>query len=291
MAIGYFQQAGGRMAAALSYYSIFVGGPILVLTLALGSALFGEEATEEAVAQAVQRGLPPSSRSAAEVAEHMVRGSSPTASLALLAGLGSLFAFTRALTSSLNVVLRTEGKEPLRRTFLVGPLLVVAIIGLLWGAWAFELLVDVAQVSSGAGLSPAFKLLVDGLAPLLLATLCLSAILALVPRVELTWDEVFVPAAIGALLWEAARHAFGWLVASESAYAEMFGPFGGIVALLGWVYLSSVILILTGQLAWAYAMERRGRGQIACTAPRQAGLDCWVDAFEGDNAVNEDHRC
>jgi hypothetical protein len=59
------------------------------------------------------------------------------------------------------------------------------------------------------------------------------------------------------------------------------------VALLGWIYVSSVILVLTGQFAWAFAMERRGRGQLARRSPRQAGLERLTAPLEQDNAVNE----
>jgi uncharacterized BrkB/YihY/UPF0761 family membrane protein len=78
---------------------------------------------------------------------------------------------------------------------------------------------------------------------------------------------------------------------TDSDYLRVFGPLGGVVALLGWVYLSSITLTLTGQLAWAYAMERRGRGQLAYRYPRQAGLQGWMPRYDGDNAVNEDYDC
>jgi membrane protein len=286
--VGYFEQAGTRMAAALSYYSIFVGGPVLVLTLLLGSALFGEEATKEAVAGIVQRALPPGTGEVSEVAQRMVRTSVPTASLALVAGLFSLFGFTRALATCINVTLRTDGTEPFYRPFLVGPLLVAAVLGLLWGSWAFKFAVDLLQVATGYATSWLAQLLLEGLTPLILATGYFAIILAVVPRVQLTRREIFVPAGLGATLWEATRHIFGWLVGADSTYLRVFGPLGGVVALLGWVYISSAILVLTGQLTWAYAMERRGRGRIASAAPREAGLEGWIRPLHGDNAVNED---
>ena len=286
---GYVQQAGSRMAAALSYYSIFAGGPVLLLTLVLGSALLGEAATRDAVSLLLQRFLPPGAGEVAEIAERVVDTSKPATGLAAFTGLAALLAFTRALAFSLNVSLKTEGAEPFRRTFLVGPLLLVAVVGLLWGAWAFELLIDIVQLATGSATSSLARWLLGGLAPLVLATIYFAIILTVVPRVQLTRREVLVPGLFGAVLWEAARHVFGWSVAGESVYTRVFGPLGGVVALLAWVYLSSAILILTGQFAWAYAMERRGRGQLAWIAPRQAGLERHVRPFEGDNAVNEDY--
>src|SRR5438552_5926809 len=122
-AVGYVEQAGSRMAAALSYYSIFASGPVLLLTIVLGSALFGEQATKEAVSQAVQRVLPPGADAANRVAERMVRASTPAVSLALLVGLTSLLGYTRAMATSINVTLKSEGTETFKRTLLVGPLL------------------------------------------------------------------------------------------------------------------------------------------------------------------------
>jgi uncharacterized BrkB/YihY/UPF0761 family membrane protein len=115
-------------------------------------------------------------------------------------------------------------------------------------------------------------------------------ILAVIPRVQLTRREVLVPAMLAGMLWEASRHFFGWLVGAANVDLQVFGPLGGIMALLGWVYLNSVILVLTGQFAGAYAMERRGQGHLACNAPREAGLDGWTQPFEGEHAVYEDQN-
>ncbi len=289
--VAFAQQAGGRMAAALSYYSILAGGPVLLLTLLLGSALFGEDAARQAVSMLLQRFLPAGVGDLSAIAADVVQTSRPVAGLAVLTGVGAMVAFTRALAFSLNVTLNTEGIEPFRRTFLVGPVLLAAVVGLLWGAWAFELLIDVIQLATGSATSTTARWLLGGLAPLLMATLYFAVILIVVPRARLSRREVLVPALFGALLWEAARHAFGWSIAGESVYARVFGPLGGVVALLAWVYLSSAILILTGQFAWAHAMELRGRGRLAGAAPRRAGLRGWVRPFGGDNAVNEDSGC
>ena len=69
--VGFYMQAGTRLAAALSFYSILAGAPMLVLTLMLGSALFGEELTKAAVAGLATASFPrvgptrsPSTRSA-----------------------------------------------------------------------------------------------------------------------------------------------------------------------------------------------------------------------------------
>ena len=95
---------------------------------------------------------------------------------------------------------------------------------------------------------------------------------------------------IGAVLWESARNAFGWLIGTDNFYLRLFGPLGGVVALLGWIYLSSAILVFTGsspgRSRWSVAGAACWRGVL----PRQAGLEGWVEPFERDNAVNEAHE-
>ncbi len=284
---GFFSQAGTRMAAALSYYSILVAGPTLVLTLWLGSLAFGEEPTREAVAQIVSRAMPPNSGATAALADEMVRTSTATASLAALTGLGALFGFTRALATSLNVMMNAEGREPLYRTAVVAPLLLLAVFGLLWGAWALEIALDVVTYATGISEESPIGRALSAPVPFALGTVFFAIIFRVVPRVRLSYLEILLPSALGAGLWESSRQLFGWLVGSESSYMEVFGPLGGIVALLSWVYLSSAILVVTGQFAWAFAMERRGRGRLAAEQPREAGLSGRIEPLHGDTMVNE----
>jgi membrane protein len=285
--VGFVKQAGGRMAAALSFYLVVLGGPMLVLTLAVGSALFGEEPTKEAVAQFLQGLLPPSAGGGPELAQDTIRASKPTASLALLVGIAAFFGFTRALTTSLNVTLRAEGTEPATRSFLVGPIFLVAALGLIWVGWAFKLVLQTAQLGAESSSVWALDVLMLALAPFALVALLLMIILAVIPRVRLAASEIILPALLGAALWETARHLFSWLIGGDNLYLQMFGPLGGIMALFGWLYLSAAGLVLTGQFAWAYAMERRGEGHLAQEAPRAEGPDGKVEPFEPEHMVNE----
>ena len=147
MMVGFVFQAGSRMAAALSYYALFAAGPTLVLTIALGGLMLGEEATREIVAAALLHLLPPSAGTATALAETTVRTSAPATSLAIVTGLFALAGFTRALTTSLNVMLNEIGSEPIHRTVTLVPLLYLAVLGLLWGSWLLGLLGRVASDS------------------------------------------------------------------------------------------------------------------------------------------------
>jgi membrane protein len=288
--VGFVKQAGTRMAAALSYYALLAAGPMLLLTIALGSVLLGDEETRAIIAATLPRLLPPSAAIATSLAEGAVQQSHPATGLAIVTGLISVVGFTRALATSLNVMMNEVGSEPIQRTVRLVPLLYLAVLGLIWGSWFFELLARLAESSLLESVIPRPGLILGGIAPFCLAIVHFTIILAVVPRARLAPIEIVVPALAGAVLWELARNAFGWLIGSDSVYLRLFGPLGGVIALLGWIYLSSAILVLTGQFAWAFAMERRGRGLLARRAPRQAGLERYTDPFKQDNAVNEAHE-
>jgi membrane protein len=289
--IGFIVQAGTRMAAALSYYALFAAGPTLVLTIALGSLLFGEGDTRQIVALALRRVLPPSADAATAIAQQLVETSAPATTLAIVTGCFALVGFSRALATSLNAMFNEVGSEPIRRTAKIVPLLYLTIVGLLGGSWVLTLVARFARTTAPFDAVPYANLLVRTIAPLLLAWIYFMIILIIVPRAKLKRGEILVSAAVGAALWEGARHLFGWLIGTDSFYLHVFGSLGGVVALLGWIYLSSAILVFTGQFAWAYAMERRGRGDLAHESPREAGLDISTSPFAQDNAVNEAQRC
>src|SRR5687767_1429882 len=73
--VGFVKQAGTRMAAALSYYALLAAGPLLVLTIALGSLLLGDEVTRAIIAVTLPRLLPPSAGIATSLAEGAVQRS------------------------------------------------------------------------------------------------------------------------------------------------------------------------------------------------------------------------
>jgi membrane protein len=288
--VSFVMQAGTRMAAALAYYALLAAGPLLVLTIAIGGIVLGEDTTREIVALTLPRLLPASAGLPNQLVESVVQASPPATGLALVTGIFSLIGFTRALAASLNVTLNEVGGEPIQRTAKIVPLLYLAVLGLFWGSWTFELLARLAEANVDHGMVSHPGLWLGSIAPLVLAMVHVGIILTIVPRAPLTWIEIVVPAVIGGALWEAARNLFGWMVGTDSFYLQLFGPLGSVVALLGWIYLSSVILVLTGQLAWAFAMERRGRGHLARRLPRQAGLEGAAGPFDLENAVNEAQR-
>jgi membrane protein len=83
-------------------------------------------------------------------------------------------------------------------------------------------------------------------------TLLFALIFKVVPDAKIAWRDVWVGAAVTALLFSIGRILLGWYV-GRSATVSPFGAAGSLVALIVWVYYSAQILFLGAEFAQVYA--------------------------------------
>ena len=75
-------------------------------------------------------------------------------------------------------------------------------------------------------------------------------------REKPAWQWVSVGGVLGGVLWIVASLAFGWYANSGFAnYNETYGPIGGVIVLIFWLYLSSIAILIGGE--WNAEMERQ----------------------------------
>ena len=89
----------------------------------------------------------------------------------------------------------------------------------------------------------------------LLVTFTLFAIVyKFMPNAHVTvWDTI-PGAAIGSLLWEAAKYGFAWSL-NYFHYDQIYGSVGAVVAVLTWSYVSSLVLLFGAQLTGVFHRE------------------------------------
>jgi membrane protein len=86
------------------------------------------------------------------------------------------------------------------------------------------------------------------------------------PNVNIAWENVWIGAAITALLFEIGKVLIG-LYIGKSSVASSFGAAGPFVVLMLWIYYSTQIFLLGAEFTFAYT--HRGR-PIACEQERAA---------------------
>ena len=101
------------------------------------------------------------------------------------------------------------------------------------------------------------------------------------PRASIAWRDVWVGAAVTALLFEIGKSLIGLYLGTTSV-ASGFGAAGSLVVLLVWVYFSAQIFLLGAEFTWVYSHEYGSkRDQSARKSPAAA-----PNRADGAAAVN-----
>jgi membrane protein len=74
----------------------------------------------------------------------------------------------------------------------------------------------------------------------------------MMPRVDVRWKDVWLGAAITALLFTIGRFLIG-LYIGKSGIASGFGAAGSVAIIFVWVYYSAQIFLLGAEFTWVYA--------------------------------------
>ncbi len=268
------------MGAALSYYTVFSLAPVLLIVIAVAGMVFGAEAARgEIFAQL--RGL--MGADAAKTVENLLTSvSEPKEGIAatvvglvlLLIGATSVFG---ELQDALDRIWRAPARD--RSGGLLG--LVRARLlsfGMILGV-SFLLMVSLVLGAATAALgkwwSGAFgswEVLAQSVNIVLgfaVTTVGFAMIYKLMPRVQVQWHDVWLGAAVTALLFTIGRFLIG-LYIGKSGIASGFGAAASLIVIFIWVYYSAQIFLLGAEFTWIYARTFGSKRGEAGTIPTTA---------------------
>lgn len=266
--------------AAIAYFTIFSLAPLLIIVTAVAGLVFGYEAARLAIVGQFTGMI---GKETGEVLQSMIASASlkGTGAMALIIGAATLIltasgAFSQ-IQSSLNVIWKAEPKAGLSRLVrarLAGLGLVLTL--------GFLMLVSLVVSAGLAALGhwidamfPAGNALV-AVANFVISVALLSAVFAaiykLLPDTPIAWRDAAIGAVVTALLFTIGKSAIG-LYIGKSQVAAGFGPAGSLIALLVWIYYSSLIFLLGAEFTRAFAElqgSRAGQKQPSAAEPRPA---------------------
>ena len=84
--------------------------------------------------------------------------------------------------------------------------------------------------------------------PLVLLVGIFSLLYAIIPNRRLRFRQVFPGAVFASAVWALASLAFSFYVDRFANYARLYGSLGGVVILLVWLYLTSVVLLVGSEI-------------------------------------------
>ena len=262
--IGWRTHRESRIAAALAFYALFSIAPGLIIVISVASWAIGEAAARDEAFAAVKNLLGASGAdfviSIADRANREFSGSAGTliGLATVLFGASVLFAELRhALNEIWNVV--PKPGRVIRRflyTRIVAFVMVILIGAVLGFAVAAHALLSGLGELAGQWLRvppPALRALTLG-ATFILMTLVFAAMFKFLPRTEIAWGDVWVGAAVTALLSSGGNYLIG-VYLGHSSVASVYGAAGSLVLVLLWVFYSFRVFLLGAKFTEVYSRQ------------------------------------
>lgn len=253
-----------RLAAALTYFTIFALVPLLILAIAVMSGLLNDPDFQQRIVDFMAKNLSPDI--AAQIGELLKEGKidpSEGISSSLIVGLpalawGASNLFVQ-LQASLNELWNvpdeaTGGFMGQMKTRGVGLLMILGfgVVVLLFFALNAYMSGAAEQLGAAWGAGAFFARLGTLALGAALLTGVFAVIYRVLPNVRLQWHDVLVGSAITAVLFSVLQVVISWYFA-KFAPASAFGAASSIVLLLLWIYYNSMILFFGAELTYAYA--------------------------------------
>ena len=266
------------MGAALAYYTLFSLAPLLLIVIAIAGLVFGQDAARGEI-EAQLRSLM-GEGSALAVQEMLTSVRKPAEGVtATIIGVCLLLIGATTVFGELQDTLNRIWKVPARNrvggwialvrsrvlsfgmVMALGFLLVVSLVfsaalavagrwwGPLFGEW--QLLATVA----------------DSLSSFVVVAILFAFIYKTMPTVQIKWGDVWVGAAVTALLFTLGKSLIG-LYIGRSGVVSGFGAAGSLVVVMLWVYYSAQIFLIGAEFTWIYANTFGSRRLKATTIPQ-----------------------
>ena len=248
--------------AALAYYTLFSMAPLLMLVIAIVGLVLGDAAAQGQLVGKIESVIGPDAARTIEglIVNVSARRSGVLASavslITMLVGASGVFG---QLRTSLNQIweVRTTASNPVAaaaRQRLASFAIIVGIGGLLLAsllltaalAAVHDLLARHLPVLTE--LLPALNFLVS----FLLTTSLFAMIYKLLPDARMDWRDVWLGAAVTALLFTIGKTLIG-LYLGRTGVASVYGAAGSLVVILLWVYYCAQIFLVGAEFTEVYS--------------------------------------
>lgn len=266
------------LAAGLAYYTLFSIAPLLLIVIGAVGLVVGENVAQSQLMEQIRQSAGPD---AAEVVQSILQNMAERGGGVIATVIGAVTLVLGATTvlaqlqNALNVIWDVRAdpdKSGIGRVLLVRLMSfgVILLLGLLLIGYLFlTAALGAAQQVVPDAIPGSMWLwqLADVLLTLALITVLFAVIFKYLPDVRVQWRDVWLGAAVTALLFVIGRLAFG-LYIRTSGVESAYGAAGSVIVLLLFVYYSAQILLLGAEFTQVYAKRRGARIEPADHAMR-----------------------
>ncbi|RPH37369.1 YihY/virulence factor BrkB family protein [bacterium] len=258
-----------KLAAALSYYTVFSVAPLLVIAIAVAGAIFGADAAQGRIVQELKSLV---GYEGAQLIQTAIKKTNQTSggTIATVISIVTLvIAATAAfieLQDSLNIIWKVKPKpggaflKEFLRNRVVSFALVVAMGFLLLVSLLISAGLSALEDYLGSILSipPVILQVANIIISLGVVYILFAMLFKILPDVQVSWKDVRIGALVTTFLFVAGKYLIGLYLGSGTV-GSTYGAAGSLAILLVWVYYSAQILFLGAEFTYVYA-TRFGSG-------------------------------
>ncbi len=257
-----------KLSAALSYYTIFAIGPLLVIVLSLSGIFLGEAAVEGKLYGQIE-GLV--GKDAATQIQDIITNIQQTNKSTIGAIIGTVVlvigatAIFTEIQDSINFIWALKAKPKrglvkLLKNRLLSFSLIVSLGFLLIVSLLANALLDVLneQLMKFFPDTMIFIIYVFNIAIILaVITLLFAIIFKVLPDGIIKWKDAFIGAFFTSLLFFLGKTGIGYYL-GNSTLGITYGTAASVIIILTWVYYTSIILYFGAEFTKVYALEYGG---------------------------------
>jgi membrane protein len=268
------------MGAAIAYYTLFSLAPLLLIVVSLAGIVFGPEAARGEIFAQLKDLL---GEQGAAAAQGLLQSVNKPAQglLATAIGLVTLVLGAASVFAELQNALDRIWRAPLRKGSGLWSLIRTRLLsfGMVLGI-GFLLIVSLLASALIAAFGKRYANAFGGWAlvaealnaaiSFVVVTALFAMIYKILPRVRIGWRDVWIGAAVTALLFAIGKTLIG-LYLGRSGVASGFGAAGSLIVLLVWMYYSAQIFLLGAEFTHVYAHARGTRCDAVVAAEGPLG--------------------
>ncbi|RDV16463.1 YihY/virulence factor BrkB family protein [Pontibacter diazotrophicus] len=250
-------------AAIIGFYTIFSMPAVLIITIRIAGAAFGEEAVRGELVEQIGGII---GRNSAEQIQSIIENASQSESSAIGTFIGiatMIFTATTvfvALQDSINAMWEVRAKpEKGWWKLIIDRLLSLALVV----SFGFLLLVTLAvDIILGViddylreemtGVAVYFMTTANIIVSIALSICIFAAIFKVLPDAEIRWRNVWVGASVTAILFVLGKFVLN-IYFQHDPLSDTYGAAGSLVLILVWVYYASIIFLLGAEFTQVYS--------------------------------------
>jgi membrane protein len=250
---------GFFLSSAITFNLLICLIPIILSILALlGTYLYGSKEVLNHIRQYLQSVVPSTDPKLMRDVLRIIQDRR----IVGVVGIAGLLWTSTWVFSSIRTAFTTVFREESGRNIIHGKaidLFMILLAGLfLLVSMTFSSVMTYVQASHVAPfLKPLIRFFLKYLVPFFFSFWMFFLIYKIVPNRKIPWKPALQAACFSSLLWEAAKQLFGWYVTHLGKFSMVYGSLSTMAVLFLWIYYSSAILILGGEIA--FLLDMRGK--------------------------------